>query len=116
MQMRKDLEGREVLAPTVKGYHKRKVKRFSFAKEVCRASPRYEECVNDKRRRDLFITLHPDEELLQQARELEKSAYFRQRYRERMVVEHRSGRLVGLGVRARVGTLVELRCSFSCRW
>jgi len=78
---------------------KRKVKRFAFAKEVCRACPHYSDCVNDKRQRGRFITLHPDEKLLQQARTLEKTEYFRQTYRQRIVVEHRIARLVGLGLR-----------------
>jgi len=140
MQVRKDLEGREVIAPTVKGHSKRKitkadfeidldndcvrcpaghetrryswvwhrssksqpkcrVKRFVFDKEVCRACPRYDECVTDKRRRGRSITLHPDEELLQQARAVEKTEYFRDQYRQRVVVEHRIARLVQLGIR-----------------
>jgi len=82
-----------------RGQDKVKVKRFAFDKEICRTCPRYAECVTDKRRRGRFITLHPDEELLQQARALEKTEYFRQQYRQRMVVEHRIARLVQLGIR-----------------
>ena len=41
----------------------------------------------------------PPEELLQQARALEETAYFRERYRQRVVVEHRIARLVQLGIR-----------------
>jgi len=78
---------------------KQKVKRFAFDKQICRACPHYQRCVNDKRRRGRFITLHPDEKLLQQARALEKTAYFPDTYRQRVVVEHRIGRLVGLGMR-----------------
>jgi hypothetical protein len=55
--------------------------------------------VTGKRRYGRSITLHPDEGILQQARALEKTEYFRDTYRERVVVEHRIGRLVGLGVR-----------------
>ena len=72
---------------------------LGHGKEVCRACPRYAECVTDKRRRGRFITLHPDEELLQQARALEKTDYFREQYRQRVVVEHRIGRLVQLRIR-----------------
>jgi len=82
-----------------RGQPKVKVKRFAFDKEICRACPRYAECVTDKRRRGRFITLHPDEELLQQARALEKTEYFREQYRQRVVVEHRIARLVQLGIR-----------------
>lgn len=139
-QVRKELEGREVIAPTVKGgrgaaipkdefeidltndtvtcpegkttghytwvtYRRSegeppvKVKRFAFDTEVCRACPRHAECVSGKRRYGRSITLHPDEGILQQARALEKTEYFRETYRERVVVEHRIGRLVGLGMR-----------------
>ena len=76
-----------------------RVKRFAFDKEVCRACPRYEECVTGKRRRGRFITLHPEEQLLQKARALEQTEYFRDQYRQRVVVEHRIGRLVQLGIR-----------------
>jgi hypothetical protein len=41
----------------------------------------------------------PPEELLQRARALEKTEYFREQYRQRVVVEHRIARLVQLGVR-----------------
>ncbi|MBD3292675.1 MAG: IS1182 family transposase [Armatimonadia bacterium] len=138
-QVRKELEGREVIAPTVKGgrgaairkdefeidlendtvtcpegkttehytwvtYRRSedksvKVKRFVFDKQVCRACPRHAECVSGKLRRGRTITLHPDEGILQQARVLEKTDYFRETYRERVVVEHRIGRLVALGMR-----------------
>ena len=76
-----------------------KVKRFVFDTEVCRACPRHAECVTGKLRRGRSITLHPDEGVLQQARALEKTEYFRETYRERVVVEHRIGRLVALGMR-----------------
>ena len=76
-----------------------KVKRFVFDTEVCRACPRHAECVSGKLRRGRSITLHPDEGVLQQARALEKTEYFRETYRERVVVEHRIGRLVALGMR-----------------
>jgi len=82
-----------------RGQPKVKVQRFAFDQEICRACPRYAECVTDKRRRGRFITLHPDEELLQQARALEKTEYFREQYRQRIVVEHRIARLVQLGIR-----------------
>jgi len=82
-----------------KSQPKCRVKRFAFDKEVCRACPRYAECVTDKRRRGRFIVLHPEEQLLQQARALEQTEYFRDRYRQRVVVEHRIARLVQLGIR-----------------
>ena len=97
------------------GAHKSKVrvKRFTFAKEVCRACPCYRECVQDKRRRGRFITLHPQEAQLQVARAFEQTDYFRQQYRRRVVVEHRIARLVRLGMRqaryfGRAKTLLQL--------
>jgi hypothetical protein len=82
-----------------KGKPKLRVKRFAFPKELCRICPRYAECVTDKRRRGRFVTLHPDEERLQAARAFERTDYFREQYRQRVVVEHRIARLVQLGIR-----------------
>jgi hypothetical protein len=76
-----------------------RVKRFAFPTQMCRACPRYDECVTDTRRRGRTVTLHPDEARLQAARALERTAYFGQQYRQRVVVEHRIGRLVQLGIR-----------------
>jgi transposase len=81
------------------GKPKVRVKRFAFPKELCRACPRYSDCVNDKRRRGRFVQLHPDEARLQAARALERTDYFREQYRQRVIVEHRIARLVQLGVR-----------------
>jgi hypothetical protein len=82
-----------------RGEAKVRVKRFAFPPELCRACPRYAECVGDQRRRGRFITLHPEEERLQAARAFERTDYFRQQYRQRVVVEHRIARLVQLGIR-----------------
>lgn len=76
-----------------------RVKRFAFPKELCRACPRRAECFTDKRNRGRTITLHPDEERLQAARAFERTEYFREQYRQRVVVEHRIARLVQLGIR-----------------
>jgi hypothetical protein len=89
------------------------VKRFAFAKEVCRACALYHDCTKDKRRCGRQVTLHPQEEALQQARVLERSDYFREQYRKRVVVEHRNARLVALGMRqaryfGRAKTLLQL--------
>jgi len=90
-----------------------RVKRFAFAKEVCRACPRRGECTRDKRQRGRLITLHPQEAQLQAARAFEQTDYFRQQYRQRVVVEHRIARLVRLGMRqaryfGRAKTLLQL--------
>ena len=76
-----------------------RVKRFALPPELCRACPRYAECVADKRGRGPFITLHPEEERLPAARAFECTDHFRQQYRQRMVVEHRIARLLQLGMR-----------------
>jgi hypothetical protein len=82
-----------------RGKSKLRTKRFAFPKELCRACPRYADCVQDKRRRGRFVQLHPDESRLQAARALEQTDYFREQYRQRVVVEHRIARLVQLGMR-----------------
>jgi len=89
---------RWVWVKTSKG-EKERTKRFAFAKDVCRAGPRYEECVTGKRRPGRQITLHRREEALQAARALEGTDYFRDQYRQRVVVEHRIARLIALGMR-----------------
>ena len=45
------------------------------------------------------VSLHPQEALLQQARELQRSDGFTRYSRRRVVVEHRLARLVQLGMR-----------------
>ena len=82
-----------------------RVKRFLFAKQVCRGCAHYAECVRDKRRPGRFVTLHPQEQQLQQARALEQTDYFRQQYRQRVVVEHRIARLLQLLLAASVANL-----------
>jgi hypothetical protein len=81
------------------GKAKVQVQRFHFPQDLCRACPRYAECVTDKHSRGRTITLHPDEARLQTARAFEQTAYFREQYRKRVVVEHRIARLVQLGIR-----------------
>ncbi|NQU96481.1 MAG: IS1182 family transposase [Chloroflexi bacterium] len=76
-----------------------RTKVFAFPKEICRACPRRGECYSEKSPCGRTITLHPDEARLQAARALEQTEYFREQYRERVVVEHRIARLVQLGIR-----------------
>jgi hypothetical protein len=45
------------------------------------------------------IELHPQEQLLREAREFQRTAEFRKKYSLRVVVEHRIARLVQLGIR-----------------
>ncbi len=81
------------------GGEKVRTKRFVFPKEACRACPHHDACVTGKRRPGRQITLHPQEAKLQAARAFERTAYFREQYRQRVVVEHRLARLMALGLR-----------------
>jgi len=76
-----------------------RVKQFIFANRVCQECGLRAQCIRDKWRRGRRITLHPQEEALQQARALEATDYFRGQYRDRVVVEHRNARLMSLGLR-----------------
>jgi hypothetical protein len=75
------------------------VKRFQFAREQCRACPHYRQCVSGKRGQGRTITLHPEEELLQQARAYQETEAFREDIRLRQAAEHRLARLVQSGIR-----------------
>ena len=75
------------------------VKRFEFAAEQCRACPHYRQCVSSKRGKGRSVTLHPEEELLQEARAYQETEAFREDTKLRQTVEHRLARLVQLGIR-----------------
>ncbi len=70
---------------------------FVFATEVCAACPLRSQCTRSQGGRT--VQLHPQEALLQQARELQSSPAFDEARRRRQVVEHRIARLVQLGIR-----------------
>src|SRR6266581_5680509 len=70
---------------------------FVFATEVCAACPLRAQCTRSQGGRT--VQLHPQEALLQQARELQASPAFDDARRRRQVVEHRIARLVQLGIR-----------------
>src|SRR5216684_7456107 len=70
---------------------------FVFATETCAACPLRAQCTRGQRGRT--VQVHPQEALLQQARELQASPAFDEARRRRQVVEHRIARLVQLGVR-----------------
>jgi hypothetical protein len=75
------------------------VKQFEFAAEQCRACPHYRQCASGKRDKGRSVTLHPEEELLQEARAYQETAAFREDIKLRQTVEHRVARLVQLGIR-----------------
>jgi len=84
---------------------------FQFAAAVCAACPLRSACVRGQGGRT--VQLHPQEALLQQARQLQASPEFAEYRRRRQTVEHRIARLVQLGLRqaryvGRVKTLFQL--------
>ncbi len=70
---------------------------FVFATETCAACPLRAQCTRGQSGRT--VQVHPQEALLQQARELQTSPAFDEARRRRQVVEHRIARLVQLGIR-----------------
>jgi cell division FtsZ-interacting protein ZapD len=76
---------------------KEKRKRFTFEAKTCSLCPLRAQCVTGSAPRS--ITLHPQEQLLREARQFQRTAAFRKAYSVRIVVEHRIARLVQLGIR-----------------
>jgi hypothetical protein len=70
---------------------------FLFAKATCQACPLRTQCVRGQGPRS--ITIQAEERLQQQARAHNQTEAGRQSLHERVVVEHRILRLVGLGIR-----------------
>jgi Transposase DDE domain len=70
---------------------------FVFATETCATCPLRAQCTRAQHGRT--VQVHPQEALLQQARELQASPVFDAARRRRQVVEHRIARLVQLGIR-----------------
>jgi hypothetical protein len=70
---------------------------FVFATAVCQACPLRDQCCRGPGGRT--VQLHPQEALLQAARELQRSPAFTEYRQRRQVIEHRLARLVQLGIR-----------------
>ncbi|GAC1666870.1 MAG: IS1182-like element ISGvi6 family transposase [Candidatus Dormibacteraceae bacterium] len=70
---------------------------FVFAIETCAACPLRSECTRGQGGRTVFV--HPQEALLQRAREFQATAAFDDARRRRQMVEHRIARLAQLGIR-----------------
>ena len=68
-----------------------------FATEICAVCPLRAQCTRSRGGRT--VQVHPQEALLQQARELQRSPAFAEVRQRRQVVEHRIARLVQLGIR-----------------
>lgn len=75
------------------------VKQFEFAAERCRSCGHYRRCVQSKLGKGRSVVLHPEEELLQEARAYQATEAFRADMKLRQAVEHRLARLVQLGIR-----------------
>jgi len=72
---------------------------FLFDADFCSACARRSGCVWAKGRKGRSIRLHPQERLLQEAREFQESAAFKEYRQIRQTAEHRLARLVQLGMR-----------------
>jgi hypothetical protein len=72
---------------------------FLFDADFCSACARRSECVLAKGWNGRSIRLHPQERLLQEAREFQESAAFKEYCQIRQTAEHRLARLVQLGMR-----------------
>jgi hypothetical protein len=72
---------------------------FLFDADFCSACARRAECVWATGRKGRSIRLHPQERLLQEAREFQESAAFKEYRQIRQTAEHRLARLVQLGMR-----------------
>jgi len=72
---------------------------FLFAADVSGACARRLECVRAKKPRGRTIQLHPQERLLQEAREFQDSAAVQEHSQIRQAAEHLLARLVQLGIR-----------------
>jgi hypothetical protein len=70
---------------------------FRFAASICAACPLQAQCRRGRAGRR--VTVHPQERLLQQARQRQAQPAFRDYRQKRQVVEHRIARLVQLGLR-----------------
>jgi hypothetical protein len=71
--------------------------KFAFPQASCQACPLRSQCVRGQGPRS--ISIQAEERLQQQARAHNQTEAGRQSLRERVVVEHRIARLVGLGIR-----------------
>lgn len=84
-------------------YHRHgTTERFRFPAHVCQACPHRAECLraaDQGRNRGRTITLHPQEHLLQRARQHQATPAFREDIKARQAVEHRLARIIQLGGR-----------------
>jgi transposase len=72
---------------------------FSFSVATCAACPLRPQCIQSKVNRGRTVQLHPQEDLLRQARAFQNSLQFQPYRQMRQTAEHRLARLVQLGIR-----------------
>lgn len=72
---------------------------FSFSVETCAACPLRPQCIKTTVNRGRTVQLHPQENLLRQARAFQNSPEFQPYRHMRQTAEHRLARLVQLGIR-----------------
>jgi len=72
---------------------------FLFAADRCSTCPLRPTCVKGKGHKGRTVRLHPQEQLLQEARMLQQSPAFQEYRQVRQTAEHRLARLVQLGIR-----------------
>ena len=89
----------EVLVRSGSSGKKCRVKRFTFDGETCQACWLHDQCVASSQGRGRSITLNPEEALLQQAREYQRTEAFIEDLKGRQVAKHRIARLIQLGMR-----------------
>jgi Transposase DDE domain len=76
------------------------VKKFFWALNVCQDCPHKEQCLASKEKTGArTVTLHPQEDLLQKAREYQKTEEFKKDMRDRQEAEHRFARMMQHGMR-----------------
>ncbi len=104
-----DLEAKSCHCPAGQVTHNLVMKnirqpRFRFPAQTCAGCPLRSQCYSPHSRRGREVTLHPQEQVLAQARARQRSPGFPALWRHRQAVEHRVARLVLLGMRqARYG-------------
>jgi hypothetical protein len=76
------------------------VKKFYWPLDLCQACPHKDQCLGGKEKAGArTVTLHPQEDLLQKAREYQKTEEFREDMKDRQQAEHRFARMMQHGMR-----------------
>lgn len=75
-----------------------KTRYYQWDEKICMQCPLKDQCTRSTKS-GRTIEEHPEEELLNQAREFQKTEAFRESFRARQKVEHRIARMVQLGAR-----------------